>query len=220
MVLARKKDGYIRLCIDSGHLNKASSVQTRERYIYIYIAVTLSRAYQQVDESDYNEYHDMNIEVLSNTRLDEQQTETKEDHTSSMLATLINKGWPDKYYVILKEAQPYYSFRDELSMSNDINMRGHRCMIPKSLQTYYVEQLHKGHPGIKATKQRASEHVYLNNMYEHLDIAVKKCAPYNALIETTPTKRNQCKYMKHLNSHGLMYPVIYLNLKITSSNNC
>ena len=80
-------------------------------------------------------------------------------HTSNVLATLINKGWPDKYYVIPKEPQPYYSFRDELSMSNDIIMRGHRFMIPKSLQTYYVEQLHKGHPGIKATKQRASEHV-------------------------------------------------------------
>ena len=66
-------------------------------------------------------------------------------------------------------------------MSNDIIMRGHRFMILKSLQTYYVEQLHKGHPGIKATKQRASEHVYWNKMYEHLDIAVIKCAPCNAL---------------------------------------
>ena len=129
----------------------------------LYIADTLSRAYQQADESDisdYNEYDVMNIEVLSNTRLDELKTETKKDHTSNVLATLINKGWPDKYSVNPKEAQPYYSFRDELSMSNDIIMRGHRFKILKSLQTYYVEQLHKGHPGIKATKQRANEHVY------------------------------------------------------------
>ena len=122
----------------------------------LYIADTLSRAYQQADESDYNEYDVMNIEVLSNTRLDELKTETKKDHTCNVLATLINKGWPDTYSVIPKEAQPYYLFPDELSMSNDIIMRGHRFMIPKSLQTYYVEQLHKGHPGIKSTKQRAS----------------------------------------------------------------
>ena len=150
----------------------------------LYIADTLSRAYQQADESDisdYNEYDVMYIEVLSNTRLDELRTDTKKDYTSNVLATLINKGWPDKYSAIPKEAQPYHSFRDELSMSNDIIMRGHRFMIPKSLQTYYVEQLHKGHPGIKATKQRASEHVYWNKMHEHLDIAVKKCAPCNAL---------------------------------------
>ena len=94
-----------------------------------------------------------------------------------MLATLINKGWPDNYSVIPKEAQPYYSFRDELFMSKDKIMRGHRFMIPKSLRTYYVAQLHKGHPGIKATNQRAREHVYWNKMYEHLNIAVKKCAP-------------------------------------------
>ena len=61
-------------------------------------------------------------------------------------------------------------------MSNDIIMRGHRFIIPKSLQTYYVEQLHKGHQGIKAVK-----HVYWNEMYEHLDIAVKKCTLCNAL---------------------------------------
>ena len=63
-------------------------------------------------------------------------------------------------------------------------------MIPKSLQTYYVEQLHKGHPGIKATKQRASEHVYWNKMYEHLDIAVKKCAPGNALKPHQQKEKN------------------------------
>ena len=51
----------------------------------------------------------MNNEVISNTRLDEQKPETKKYHTSNLLATLINKGWPDKYYVIPKEAQPYYS---------------------------------------------------------------------------------------------------------------
>ena len=50
-------------------------------------------------------------------------------------------------------------------------------MIPKSLPTYYVEQLHKGHPGIKPTRQRAGDHVDWNKMYEHLDIAVKNYAP-------------------------------------------
>ena len=97
----------------------------------LYIADTHSRAYQQAvesDISDYNEYDVMNIEVLSNTRLDELKTETKKDHTSDVLATLINKGWPDNYYVIPKESQPYYSLRDELSMSNDIIMRCHRFM--------------------------------------------------------------------------------------------
>ena len=82
----------------------------------LYIADTLSRAYQQVDESDYNEYDVMDIEVLSKTRLDELKTETKKVYTSNVLATLINKGWPAKYYVIPKQVQPYYSFRDELSM--------------------------------------------------------------------------------------------------------
>ena len=90
----------------------------------LYIEDPLSRAYQQADESgisDYNDYDVMNIEVLSNTRLDELQNETKKAHTSNVLATLINKSWPDKYYILSKKAQPYYSFRDELSMSKRHN---------------------------------------------------------------------------------------------------
>ena len=55
------------------------------------IADTLSRVYQQADESDISDYNVMNIEVLSKTRLDELQTETQKDHTSNVLAILINK---------------------------------------------------------------------------------------------------------------------------------
>ena len=58
-------------------------------------------------------------------------------------------------------------------------------MIHNSLQTYYEEQLHKGHPGIKTTKQRASEHVYWNKMYEYLDIS--EMCPMQR-IETTNKK--------------------------------
>ena len=72
-------------------------LQKRQRYkidgVYkpgkeLYIADTLSCAYQQADESDYNEYEVMNIEVLYNTRLDELKNETKNYNTSRCLETI------------------------------------------------------------------------------------------------------------------------------------
>ena len=38
---------------------------------------------------------------------------------------------------------------------------------------YYTIQLHKGHPGIDATKRRANECMYWNKMYTQLEEAVK-----------------------------------------------
>ena len=148
------------------------------------IADALSRAYQNDNESDssnLDEYDIMHVEVLSNTRLEELKTATQNDHTSTVLKTVIMRGWPRSYNDVPKEAQPYYSFRDELTVVNDIILRGQRFVIPESLQSYYTTQLHKGHPGIDATKRRANECMYWNKMYTQLEEAVKKCAPCNAL---------------------------------------
>ena len=91
------------------------------------IADALSRAYQ--DDNEYNssnldEYDIMHVEVLSNTRLEELKTATQNDHTSTVLKTVIMRGWPRSYNDVPKEAQPYYSFRDELTVVNDIILRG------------------------------------------------------------------------------------------------
>ena len=40
--------------------------------------------------------------------------------TSTVLKTVIMRGWPRSYNDVPKEAQPYYSFRDELTVVNDI----------------------------------------------------------------------------------------------------
>ena len=140
------------------------------------IADALSRAYQNDNESDssnLDEYDIMHVEVLSNTRLEELKTATQNDHTSTVLKTVIMRGWPRSYNDVPKEAQPYYSFRDELTVVNDIILRGQRFVIPESLQSYYTTQLHKGHPGIDATKRRANECMYWNKMYTQLEEAVK-----------------------------------------------
>ena len=68
------------------------------------------------------------------------ETATQNDHTSTVLKTVIMRGWPRSYNDVPKEAQPYYSFRDELTVVNDIILRGQRFVIPESLQSYYCTQ--------------------------------------------------------------------------------
>ena len=148
------------------------------------IADAFSRAYQDDNESDssnLDEYDLMHVEVLSNTRLEELKTATQNDNTSTVLKTVIMRGWSKSYNDVPKEAQPYYSFRDELTVVNDIILRGQRFVISESLQSYYTIQLHKGHPGIDATKRRANKCMCCYKMYIQLEEAVKKCAPCNAL---------------------------------------
>ena len=73
------------------------------------IADALSRAYQDDNESDssnLDEYDIMHVEVLSNTRLEELKTATQNDHTSTVLKTVIMRGWPRSYNDVPKKHSP------------------------------------------------------------------------------------------------------------------
>lgn len=65
-------------------------------------------------------------------------------------------------------------------------LRGQRLIIPRSLQRYYVKQLHQGHPGLEATKRRARETMYWPAIYSDIEEEVFKCAPCNALKPHQP----------------------------------
>jgi len=55
--------------------------------------------------------------------------------------------------------------KEELTVEDGLLLRGQRLIIPAALQTFYVGQLHQGHPGIEATKRRARETMYWTSMY-------------------------------------------------------
>ena len=150
----------------------------------LYIADTLSRAYLPNDgtaEPEEEEYEVMAVMPMSNSRLKKLQNDTAEDKTCQIIKKLVKNGWPQHYKDVPISARPYHHIRDELSYENELVMRGTRVVVPKAQQQDIVKQLHKGHPGIEATKRRAKESLYWPEMCDDIKNEIQKCDPCNAL---------------------------------------
>lgn len=76
------------------------------------------------------------------------------------------------------EVRPFFGFRDELVIEDDIIMKGSRAVIPTSLHSEYLKVLHKGH-FVESTKRRTS--VFWLSVNYDIDIAIQTFNICNSL---------------------------------------
>ena len=148
----------------------------------LYVADTLSRAYtdeEPVFEAD-EQMDILSLTSISPARMAELQRHTLADPVMQKVAHFICNGWPAKSKSIAPEVQPFFPIRDEMIVDDGIILKGLRVVVPETLRKEYVQQLHKGHPGIDATKRRAREIVYWPSMMLDIDSAVASCQPCNS----------------------------------------
>ncbi|XP_042338488.1 uncharacterized protein K02A2.6-like, partial [Plectropomus leopardus] len=117
---------------------------------------------------------------------------TATDPTLQMLSSTIKHGWPNRLHSLQTAVRPYFPFRDELTIEDDIVMKGQRTVVPQSLQKMYVSMLHRGHPGAEATKRRARGIVFWPTMTKDIEEEVQACSVCNS------TKPHQQKEPLHL----------------------
>ena len=147
----------------------------------LYIADTLSRAYlpghdEEVDEEEFEVLEYMNI---SSERAEQVKTAAEESEEYTLLKNYILEGWPEKGSDVHSSVRSYFAFRDELILEDDVIMKSHRVFIPVSLRSVYLELLHKGHPGVETTKQRARETVFWIGIEKDIEKMVARCEPCN-----------------------------------------
>ncbi|KAJ8277531.1 hypothetical protein GJAV_G00076230 [Gymnothorax javanicus] len=82
---------------------------------------------------------------------------------------------------MLDEVRPFFGFRDELTVDDNVIVIGSRAVIPASLHSEYLKVLHKGHPGIDATKSKARESVFWSSLNEDIENIIKACSICNSL---------------------------------------
>lgn len=126
------------------------------------------------------------VEVLSSFRVDELKHETLANPLCRRLSEVIAAGWPTVFKEVPQDLRPFYAMREELTTVDGLLLRGQRFVVPHSLQHYYVKQLHQGHPGLEATKRRASETVFWPTMRSDIEREVSRCSPCNALKPHQP----------------------------------
>ncbi|CAC5423216.1 unnamed protein product [Mytilus coruscus] len=160
---------------------------------YMYIADTLSRAYLKNNASE-GKTHDEILQIRSAIEIEietfnmadylviseERQKlvaeATTNDKALRQLIKVIESGW---HTDIPHELESYYNKRGELSVQNGIIFKSDRCVIPISMRTEMMSQIHT-HIGIEGCLKRARECVYWPRMNTELKDYISKCDIYQS----------------------------------------
>ena len=81
--------------------------------------------------------------------LQELREETVADDELCALKTIITDGWPGRQSSLPATLRPYWSCRDELSIEDNLMMKGDRLVISSSMQMQILAKLHESHQGIE-----------------------------------------------------------------------
>ena len=83
------------------------------------------------------------------------------------------QGWPKNIKQVPPELQPYWTFREELTIEDGLILKGTRIVIPNKQQQAILKQLHGGHLGLNKCKLRAKETDELENLVLNCALCLK-----------------------------------------------
>ena len=86
--------------------------------------------------------------------------ETQSDEQLKNLRRYIEKGWPSERKQVDERVCMYFNHREELTILDNMILKGVRLVIPKSLRSEMKKLLHTGHLGIEKTRQFARSSLY------------------------------------------------------------
>lgn len=115
--------------------------------------------------------------IRENTSTDPELTALKEQ---------AYEGWPQTNKNIPVILKPYWSYRDEITIEDGIAMKGHRIMIPTTMQKEILEKLHSAHQGMEKTKLRARTSVYWRELNKDIEKICKACSVCQELQSSQP----------------------------------
>ena len=134
----------------------------------MFLADTLSRAYihgvnqEWVDDED--DVKEAEYIPVTERRLLELRSATKEDRSMQQLEQVIVEGWPEEKIHLDPEVRPYFSMRDEMTVQDGLIFRGNRVVVLMTQRAVLKEKLHSKHLGIEGCCRRARECLYWPNM--------------------------------------------------------
>ncbi|KAA0722308.1 Retrovirus-related Pol polyprotein from transposon opus [Triplophysa tibetana] len=148
----------------------------------MYLADTLSRVpnTDTPPAMENESFEVMSVSYISTARLEELRRHTAEDEVLQTLSSVIQSGWPAKEHCVRSLVRTFFPYRDELTLDNGIVMKGHKSVIPRSLQKEYISIVHRGHPGVEATKRRARGIIFWPAMTADITAEILSCPVCNS----------------------------------------
>ena len=147
------------------------------------IADMLSRAPNDTPSSEDNLFNQetsafVNVVIQSLPASDKQleriKDEQKQDDVCKQIEAYCQDGWPEKHE-LSGALRPYYPLRAEITIENELLLRGSRIIIPASMRLEMLDKIHTGHQGIKKCRERACQSVWWPGLSRQLEELVKTC---------------------------------------------
>ena len=107
---------------------------------------------------------------------------TQEDDRLALLKPTIMHLWPSTIREVPSKIQPYWTFREELAIEDDIVLKGTQIVVPHKKSQATLQLIHEGHLGLGKYKLRTKDTVYwpgLNDQLEKLILNCKLCLKYS-----------------------------------------
>ena len=82
------------------------------------------------------------------------------DNELALLKHIIMQGWPKSIKQVLPVLQPFWAFREELTVEDGLILKGTRIVIPTKPWEAILKLIHEGHLSLNKCKLQAKETVY------------------------------------------------------------
>ena len=150
-----------------------SRLPNPEKNDEIPLDVTVDDIMLEVDDENVCSIDLINFSINKRMQLREMSTA---DHTLCALQRVVYSGWPDTIKDLPKDLRPYWSYRDEIDISDGVIFIGKQVIIPDAIRSDILHQLHEDHLGIEKTRLLMRKSVYWPNIYKDIEMMVKCCA--------------------------------------------
>ena len=98
--------------------------------------------------------------------------ETERDPVLSKVLHFTKCGWPLE---VTTDLLPYYRKRLEFTLQSGVLVWDSRIVIPQSLQSILLKDLHSEHTGMVRMKRVARKYVWWPNIDQHIEETVRQC---------------------------------------------
>ena len=143
------------------------------------IGDALSRANLPDNEPDIEEVLVNMVDYIAVTPVKYEQFQSRTADELNELHQMILKGWPDTKEQTPHCIRDYWSVRDELAVLDGIIYKGSRIVVPPSMRSDMISQVHGSHLGVVKCKQRAREALFWPGMSSQIEDAVSDCVMCN-----------------------------------------
>ena len=96
-----------------------------------------------------------------------------------LLINYINNGFPESKPSMPDEVRDFWEFRNNIRNYDAVVLYKDRIIIPKTLRTKIIENLHSAHQGVSGMYSRAQSIIFWPGMAAELDKARNMCRSCN-----------------------------------------